>query len=280
MRMPDKTGDSPADELAKLKNDLAANQSKIADMSKDSDRLKLQIADLAKAVADIDAKAKAFEKASQDVSLQQKDFDTYIKTKKQMLEATVPNKDAIVKAERDGLQHLADLEQRVQDLSANLLQQEKVWTDAKAETVKKQAKYAEAANLAAANDVLLKDLSSLKSAADKEGSDNRVSRMYFLVLLMEDVLNKLNLPSSADYQKGLNQAANDAAAAAVADRAAKEELDKADVDRQQAQKDFDDTKAKWRQQTLDAIVEPKPAVVPVGTARRALAPTEMSAPPR
>jgi hypothetical protein len=279
MYMPDKVGNSPADELVKLRNDLAANQSKVADMSKDSDRLRLQIADLAKAVADIDAKAKAFDKASQDVSVQQKEFDTYVKTKKQMLEATVPNKDAIVKAKRDGLQHLSDLEQQVQDLSAKVLQQEKVWTDAKAETAKKQAAYAVAANLAAANDAVLKDLSSLKSAADKEGSDNRISRMYFLVLLMEDVLNKVSLPSSADYQKGLNQAANDAAAAAVADRVAKEELDKADADRQQAQKDFDDTKAKWRQQTLDAIVEPKPAVVPVGTARRALASAEMFTPP-
>jgi len=274
--MPD---NSPADELAKLRNDLAANQSKVADMSKDSDRLKLQIADLAKAVADIDAKAKVFEKTSQDITMQQKDFDTYIKTKKQMLEATVPNKDAIVKAKRDALQHLVDLEQQVQDLSMKVPQQEKVWIDAKADTAKKQAAYAVAANLGAANDAVLKDLSSLKSAADKEGSDNRVSRMYFLVLLMEDVLNKLSLPSSADYQKGLNHAANNAAAAAVADRAAKEELDKADADRQQAQKDFDDTKAKWRQQTLDAIEEPKPAVVPVGTARRVPAAVEMFAHP-
>jgi chromosome segregation ATPase len=256
--MPDK----PADQLAKLKDDLAANQSKSADLGKEADRIKAQISDLSKAVTDIDAKATAFDKALKDVTQRQKELDNYIKTKKQMLEAALPNKADVVKAKQDAQQKLADLAKKVRDLTNAAIAKEKAWNDAKADNAKKQTAYTSAANLGTENDATLKDLTSLQAAADKEGTGNQLSKMYFHVLLMEEVLKKLNLPSSADYQKTLNQAANDAAAAAVAERTAKEAMDQANADRQQAQKDLDDARAKWRQQTADSLADPKPAAAP------------------
>ena len=260
--MPDNPGNSPADQLAQLKQDLEANQAKTADLSKEADRLKAQITDLGKSVVEIDGKSAAWDKASAEAGHQQQELTAYIKTKKQMLEATVGNKAAVVKAKDDAQQALADQAKQVQALSDQAAQKETALATAKADTVAKQAAYTSAGNLANANDASLKDLTALRASVEKEIGANNVSRPYFLTLLMEDVIQNIKLPTSADYTKALDQAAVDLAAAKVAERTASEALDAAVVSRQEAQKKLDDAKSKWRQQTLDSIVEQKAAAAP------------------
>jgi hypothetical protein len=62
---------------------------------------------------------------------------------------------------------------------------------------------------------------ALRTQADKEGAANNVSRMYFVVLVMADVLKDLTIPSTANYTAELNSRTSDLAAAEQAEKLAK-----------------------------------------------------------
>ena len=244
---------SPSDQLAQWNDTLGKNQSQSADLAKDIDRLKNQIADLTKTVSDIDQKAQGWDKSVQGAAQQQKDLQTYVQTKTKMLEATLADKAAVVTVKTKAQQALADLGTALTKATATAAANAQAWTDAKTATAAKQDAYNTWAGLAASNDATLKDLAALRTSADQKSAANNVSQAYFQVLVMTDVLGQLNLPATAGYTTELNQRASDLATASEAEKLAKIAADKAAADAVQAQKDLDDARAKWRQKALDSI---------------------------
>ena len=244
---------SPSDQLTQWNDTLGKNQSQSADLAKDIDRLKNQIADLTKTVSDIDQKAQGWDKSVQGAAQQQKDLQTYVQTKTKMLEATLADKAAVVTVKTKAQQALADLGTALTKATATAAANAQAWTDAKTATAAKQDAYNTWAGLAASNDATLKDLAALRTSADQKSAANNVSQAYFQVLVMTDVLGQLNLPATAGYTTELNQRASDLATASEAEKLAKIAADKAAADAVQAQKDLDDARAKWRQKALDSI---------------------------
>jgi hypothetical protein len=244
---------SPTEQLKEWTQTLATAQSQNADLSKEMERLKGQIDSLAKSVSDIDQKKQAWEKGAQAAGQQQADFATYVKTKTTMLEASVADPKTIVDAKKAALQAIADLQTALDKATATVAAKQQDWADAKAAAAVKANAYNSYAGLAASNDAILKDLASLRVSADKEGAANNVARMYFLVLVMADVLNKVVLPDPAAYTAELNSRASDLAGAGEVEKLAKIAADKASADLAQAQKNLDDAGSKWRQNVLDSI---------------------------
>jgi hypothetical protein len=244
---------NPADQLNQLKQELAADQAKSTDLSKEMDRRKAQIADLTKTVSEIDSKSKGYEKNAAAITQQQLDLAAYIKDQKTALEAKVSNKGDIGKKKGDALQHLGDLSQAVTDANTEAAKNLQAWNDAVKAKADKQAAYDDIVGLPARNDAVLADLNQLRAAAEKEGAANNVGHKYLLILVMGDVIQKLKLPAPAEYLASLDSAASDLATASGAEKLAKDASDKASVDVQQAQKDLDTARSTWRKEVLDSI---------------------------
>lgn len=253
-------GKSPADELAQLKLKLDQKQKDNSEIAKDMDRLKGQIASLSKTVGDIDLKTKAFEKAATGAAGQAKDLAAYVHTEKTMLEAALTGQASqdVRDAKSAALQKLKDLADALESASAAAATASREYTQAQTDTAAAQAAYIAVAALPAANADILKDLTTLRAAADKQGAANSLGRMYFLILLMVDRLAALTPLTPEDYATKLNGVGTALAAAADDETAAKEALNSALADQKDAQKDLDDGRAKWRQDMLDAI----PAIAP------------------
>jgi hypothetical protein len=244
---------SPADQLKEWTEKLAGAQSQNADLGTEIDRLKNQIADLNKTVSDIDQKKQVWANVIQAANQQQADLASYVKTKTTMLEATVTNPKTISDAKDTATKALSDLQDVLDKASKAAAEKQDDWTKAKAAGADATNSYSTYASLAAANDAVLKDLALVRASADQEGTANNVARMYFLVLVMTDLLKKLTLPATEDYTTELNNRASALAAACQVEKLAKIAADKAAADSAQAQKTLDEARASWRQKVLDAI---------------------------
>src|SRR3984957_5136789 len=242
---------SPADQLKEWTEKLAGAQSQNADLGTEIDRLKNQIADLNKTVSDIDQKKQVWANVIQAANQQQADLASYVKTKTTMLEATVTNPKTISDAKDTATKALSDLQDVLDKASKAAAEKQDDWTKAKAAGADATNSYSTYASLAAANDAVLKDLALVRASADQEGTANNVARMYFLVLVMTDLLKKLTLPATEDYTTELNNRASALAAACQVEKLAKIAADKAAADSAQAQKTLDAARASRRQMVLD-----------------------------
>lgn len=252
----------PADELAQLKQDLEGKQNATSELAKEVDRLKAQIADLTKTVGDIDQKTSAYEKAVAATGDQVKVLTDYVKTEKGMLKCALPA-SAVTDVEDKktaALKSLEDLKTKLTDAIKKATEADKAYGAAKDATAAAQAAYKAIAELPGANAEIVKDVTALRVAADKQGAVNSFGRQYFLVLVMEDRLGAINALTPEEYKKQLNEAGSALASASDAQTTAKDTLDAAVAAQKQAQKDLDDARAKWRQETLDSIpATPSPA---------------------
>jgi ABC-type uncharacterized transport system permease subunit len=77
--------------------------------------------------------------------------------------------------------------------------------------------------------------------------------MYFLILVMADVLKKLNIPTAAEFATQLNSLALDLATAGQAEKLARIAADSAAADRVKARSASDAARSKWRQLAHDSI---------------------------
>jgi hypothetical protein len=244
---------SPADQLKEWTEKLVADQSQNADLAKEIDRLKNQIADLSKTISDIDQKKQAWAKSIQAANQQQADLAAYVKTKTTMLKATVADPKKISDAKDAAMKGLNELQGKLDKANNEATEKQKDWAKAKIAAADAADSYSTYASLAAANDAILKDLASVRASADKEGAANNVARMYFLVLVMTDLLKKLNLPTPDDYTTELSNRASTLGTARQDEQLAKVASDKAAADAAQAQKALDEARASWRQKVLDNI---------------------------
>lgn len=254
--------ETPAQKLDKLKSDLEKAQSENADIDRKIDTLKSTITELTKAVTEIDQKTTAWEKAAQTLSQQRRDEETYHKNKKAMLLATVPNKEFVIAKKQKGEQAVTHLRERVKTLHQKESEQTQQYAAAKAETEAKRLQYDGEINLAQRNDAWLKDLAALHAEAEKEDEKNNVSRMFFLILEIEDVLKKLDIPSVQEFTRRVNEAQAAASKAADYEQAAKEKLAQTQADLKKTQKELSDAVTNRRKSTLDAIPENTAATVP------------------
>jgi len=251
---------SPSDQLKEWSQALAENQSKNASLSKDIDRLKNQIANLSKTVSDVDQKKQAWAKSLQAAKDQQADLGAYVATKLPVLEAGLANAKAVKDAKAAGLKALDDQQASVQTAAKIAAQKQQDWSTAKQAAVDASNSYTSYANLASANDTVLKDLSSLRASAEKDGAVNNEAGMYFHILVMADQLKQLNLPAPEDYVAKLNDLAGVLATADETEKVAKIASDNAASDAAQTQKALDEARSSWRQKVHDSI--PKGGAVP------------------
>jgi hypothetical protein len=244
---------SSADQLKEWTEKLGGAQSQNADLAKEIDRLKSQIADLSKTVSDSDQKKQVWANSFQSANQQQTDLASYVKTKTTMLAATVADPKAITDAKDTATQALSDLQDALNKANKAVAEKQEDWAKAKSAADNAADSYSTYASLAAANDAILKDLASVRASADKEGAANNVARMYFLVLVMTDLLKKLNLPTADDYATELNNRASALGATGQDEKLAKIAADKAAADSAQAHKTLEEARASWRQKVLDSI---------------------------
>ncbi len=242
---------SPVDQLKEWTDKLVADQSQNTDLAKEIDRLKNQIADLSKTVSDIDLKKQAWTNSIQAANQQQADLAAYVKTKTTMLKATVADPKTISDAKDEAMKELGDLQDVLDKANKAPAEKQEDWVKAKDAAADAANSYSTYASLAAANDAILKDLTSVRASADKEGAANNVARMYFLVLVMTDLLNKINLPAPDDYTTELNNRASALSTTSQNEKLAKIAADKAAADATQAQKALDEARASWRQKVLE-----------------------------
>lgn len=241
---------TPATELEQAKRNLEDSQ-------RNAESLKAKIADLTKAVTAIDQKNKELVKAIDGVDQKRQELKDFVDRETKMLKAALPPDKikAIEGLKKAATDDLDQLKTKVTAASTKVGDATKAIAPLKAATAVKQAKFDEVAGIPALVANLLKDLTALRTAAEKEGAANNFSRMYFLVLVMGDQLSKLdaNIKTPDDYAKELNDAAEAVTVAGDAERDAKKALDVANAEEQQAQKNFQAKRDTWRQEVLDKI---------------------------
>lgn len=241
---------SPAAELAALKQEAEQK-------GKDVEVLKARIAELTKTVSDLDKKEKEFAKAAANVEQQKQDLECFANTRKPRLEQTVA-KAAIIGFKNDATANLDTLSANVTAAEGDVASAAVALDEARTVTAEKQAAFAAVTSIPESNNQVLKDLLALKADADKEDAANNLGRMYFLLLLIEDRLNELQILDPAEYMKRLNDAGSAVTAASQVEREAKATLDGNTAALKDAQKTLQDQRAKWRKEVLDKI-KPGPA---------------------
>jgi chromosome segregation ATPase len=254
----------PADELITLKQELENKQNNNSNLAKDIEHLKAKIADLSKLVGDIDKKAGAYdEKAADAVSDQVTTLSDYVKTEKKGLNAALPQDTVtdIQNKKTTALGKLAELKTKVTEAATKVGEADKALDTTKAATKAAQGAYTKIADLPGANAEIVRDLSGLRAAAEKQDAANSLGRQFFLILIMEDRLKEVKALTPEQYEEQLNDAGSNLAHATAAQVTAKETYDAAVAAQKQAEKDRADAVAKWRQQTLESI----PAGPPKGS---------------
>jgi hypothetical protein len=196
-----------------------------------------------------------------------------------MLEATVADPKKISDVKDEALKALIGLQDLRDKANTAVTQKQADWANAKAAAIDAGNSYSTYAGLAAASDAILKDLASVRASADKEGGANNVARMYFLVLLMTDLLKQLNLPAQDDYTAELNSRASALGVASQDEKLAKIAADKAAADAALAQKTLDEARASWRQKMLDSIPDGGAVAGAAVAAPAPAAPAQAPAPP-
>jgi chromosome segregation ATPase len=246
---------TPAEKLEKLKHELDNAIVENETRDRKIDHLKSNIADLSKAVGEIDKNTKDWEKAAQIITQQKKDEQAYYDNKKKMLEATVPNKPDIIALKEKEDKKVAELEALVNTLTSNIPALEQTLATARNNSAAKKQQYDETVNLAKKDTDLLKDLVSLRALAEKEDEKNNISRMYFLILEMGDDLKEIEVPSVAQFKEKVNAAEIAVLKAVAAEQTAQDELDKTKAALKKAEKDLSDELANGRANTLALIQE-------------------------
>ena len=210
------TSTLPADKLSELRQELEGKESENSKLAKKIEQLKAQISDVSKTVGDIDQKTSAYEKAAGAIGDQVKDLTEYVRTEKTMLKAALPANIVtdVENKKSAALQKLANLKTKLDTATTTAANADTAHGTAKNVTAAAQVAYKAIADLPDANAAILKDLTELRRAADKQGAANSLVRQYFLILVMEDRLGTIKALAPDDYKKQLNEAGSGLASAA------------------------------------------------------------------
>lgn len=252
--------ETPAKKLERLRGELGTAEKENAQLGKQAEALKgtiaeltKDVAELTKAVAEIDQRVEEWKKAAKILNERKGEEEKYYRLKRPMLEATVPDKEFVIREKRNGEAAVEAIQKRVMTLQQQAAAQAQQLAAAAANAAASQQRYEAEINLAKRNDVWLKDLVALHAEAEKEDAKNNVSKMFFLILEMDDVLKKLDIPSVEEFSRRVNEAQTAAAAAAAAELTAKEALAQTQTNLKNAQKELGAATADRRKKTLDAI---------------------------
>jgi chromosome segregation ATPase len=248
---------SPASELERLKKELEKALADHAAAGGKIDQLKNQVSELGKAVAEIDQKVKAWEKASVAIKEQQKTQKTFFDREQKELEATLPAADQefVKKTRAEGYANIKTLKSKLEAAEKDLDDKKRALAAAESSKIAAVDAYKANVDLAAKDGEWLKDIATLHGEADKEEAKNNVSRQYFLILEGEDVLARLDVPDVKAYEKRLNDSGDAVTVASGVERTAKEAVAKAQVDLQTAQKNLGDAVKNRRANSLASIPE-------------------------
>lgn len=241
--MPDAT--SPAEELKQLQAEFEKTQ-------QDAARLKARIADLEKTVKEVEQKTKDYEKSSAGNRKQAKELADYVDNEKKMLEAAV-DEEKIAQRKAAAERALDDLEKQAAEATSRVRDLQEKADEARAKAAAARNEYDAVAQRAAANAEILKELAALQKQAEEQDRAKNHARKYFLILLMEELSEKLQLTHPEQFAAELTEAANGRAAAVKAELDAEGELEKAKAAEKEAVKKHEDSRVKWVETTLATI---------------------------
>jgi hypothetical protein len=236
-----------------LETDLTTAETALAQKEpsvSESTFLTAQIADLKKLIGEIEAKKKDYKKIAEGTGRQVAEFKDYVTRHKAKLE-----KDLDAKT-RDTVKAIHD------DLLARIKKHD--------DATKKDAAYAQAEyqKLVTLHGTVLKDLTTLRTDADRELVANNLGRMYLLVLFMEDRVKDVEaLLDGEAYAKALQTAAREYVKKLDEERKAKAAADAAAAKEKANAKELQDLRSKGRQLAL-AEIEEGPGKPPAAPAQQ------------
>lgn len=253
----DSKEETPASELDRLNEELKKKQEGQVKTAQEIERLKSEIEELGKAVAEIDKKARDWETASKKIKEQKDAQQSFFDRERKELEATLPlYQQRVVKdAKKKGEDEVDRLRDDAGKLTGEVEKKRLALAEAEKKKSAAEQKYKAVLNLAEADNALLKELTTIHADADAEEKKNNTLRQYFLILEGEDALGKIDVPDVKAYTARLNAAASAASDAADAERVAKDDLANAQVALQTAQKKLGDAEKNRRQKTRAEIPE-------------------------
>jgi len=236
-------------------NELKDLEKQLSDTQRHAERLKVAVAGQKKIAGDVDQKQKDFAKVLDDIGSKKPGLDEFVTREKKMLEAAVADKEKIQTLEKDALKDLECLKGKIKEAQDKVRPLERGLDSARYATIDARKKLDDLTGVPANYATILKDAAGLLDKANAEGKANNLSRMYFLVLALEDRLKLLVRNSSDQYNKDLNAAAAELAKAEDTELSTKEALDAAIAAVNEAQKNFDARTATWVDETLKGIAK-------------------------
>ncbi len=207
-------------------------------------RIKARIADIKKTNGEVEAKKKEYKKAADGVVKKKQELEKYVATQKTMLEEVVD--EAAITQIKDTARKELD------DLAATAKAAAEAVDKPKSDTAAALADYTRLLTLHA---TILKDLEGLQKLAGEEYDADNLSRMYLVILFMEEQLGKLVPTEVAAYGTALDAAAASYVAAADKEREAKDNRDAAAAKDKALAKQLQDLRGNWRQIARERIEE-------------------------
>lgn len=245
---------TPAERLEQLKKYLKDAQDASAKNAKSIEVLKAQIAELTKTIADIEKKKQELAKTAGDVTPVFGALHEFVHTEKQKLTPVV--EEEAVRQKLDDAKYVLTGLETAADAADQLVKDNRTaLDDAAATTAQDQRVLATLIALPASLKAAADHLGKIrKQAEDKELAGN-LRQAYFLVLVIEELLADVVVPTAAEYEAALNDAGSAAATAANAERDAKVALDVSIAKAKAARKAFDEADAKGLEAFVGTVGE-------------------------
>ena len=246
--------ENPAETLDQLKKKQQDSQTKIAQLTKDSEILKEKIASSEKAVTEIGQILSAYVQALKNLDKERKDIEGYFETKTRMIEAAIQNKEQVIDTT------IGEFDKEVSAKTDDQRELEKKHNEAKEgyEGAKKAADEKQKAfdflkRYQKDAEDRLKELKNLRQEIEKEEEKNNIGAMYFLIQELRSTLDRAQIKSRADLEAELYEAWSAVYSAAEDLRVKKEEWEKAKQDLEQLNKELEALKKNRREEILKRI---------------------------
>jgi len=252
----------PKELLEQLKTSLAQNKQRSVDVTKDITVLESRVADLTKITGEIEQKVAAYKNSRSGLDAQRKKSNDFVKAKKKALEDTLPNKQEISDKQKQSETVLKAIKSQLDQMATAVEQKQDALKTAQKLLDTEKLDYAAKLDLLGSLTKDLKEIQDLEKVADEENDHNNFARMYFYILEMEASLAQATVPELDACRDTLESAAASLAKATENVRVKNEDLAKAIADQKAKKGQYDEAKAKRRQDTAASIPDGVPPAPP------------------
>ena len=244
----------PAQRLQELQKQLEHDQADITRLTQQSDTLKADIAALSGVGDAIKEVLKTYKEALPNLKNEFSDDANYADTKMRMILCAVEQYKGAID------QKIADYDRKVEQkaaaleqLKAQKEQAQKQLEVAEKDLENKQKQFDYWKNLKTDTDAKLAEIRDLKTQIEKADDLSQAATMYFLTLELIRILRSIKIVSPEELKERLYATWNQLSQAKENVRRQKSAADAAAAAVDAAQKEFDDLKAKRRENILEKI---------------------------